>query len=250
MTASSSTMANKKLRIGIAGLGKMGKRHAVNFHELTQRASVIAVTTPDKTEHAWAQSNLEGIKLYEDYDDMLAKEHLDAVIVASATSVHAEQAIKAIEKGYHVMCEKPLSLDLNIVRTASKPYTFKGFANMVYAGTDCSRCVREVTHQIPQSKGDVCFLAPARRVLPRSSCPGIERTTWSSRGLSLTDRRSPGYDRKLCPVCEDKRRHLLGLFHPRYRSDAMVHGREPEAEEHPSHWSDCHPSGAERDERS
>lgn len=92
-------MANKKLRIGIAGLGKMGKRHAVNFHELTQRASVIAVTTPDKTEHAWAQSNFEGIKLHDNYNDMLAKEQLNAVIIASATSVHAEQAIKAIEKG-------------------------------------------------------------------------------------------------------------------------------------------------------
>lgn len=46
---------------------------------------------------------------------MLAEENLDAVIVASATSVHAEQAIKAISKGYHVLCEKPLSIDLKVV---------------------------------------------------------------------------------------------------------------------------------------
>ena len=38
-----------------------------------------------------------------------AKEQLDAVVVASATSVHAEQTMKAIEKGLHVLCEKPLS---------------------------------------------------------------------------------------------------------------------------------------------
>lgn len=48
---------------------------------------------------------------------MLAQENLQAVVVASATSVHAEQALKAIAKGLHVLCEKPLSLDLNIVST-------------------------------------------------------------------------------------------------------------------------------------
>lgn len=48
---------------------------------------------------------------------MLEKEDLQAVVVSSATSVHAEQALKAIAKGYHVLCEKPLSLDLSVVST-------------------------------------------------------------------------------------------------------------------------------------
>ncbi|TIA39681.1 NAD(P)-binding protein [Aureobasidium pullulans] len=115
-------MSSSKLRIGIAGLGRMGKRHAVNFHDLTQRAQVVAVSTPDSTERAWGKENLEGVKIYEDYDDMLAQENLDAVIVASATSVHAEQAIKAISKGYHVLCEKPLSIDLKVARSVLQAY--------------------------------------------------------------------------------------------------------------------------------
>lgn len=91
-----------------------GKRHAVNFHELTARAHVVAACTPDEEERKWAAEHLEGVKIYRDYDEML-NEELDAVVVASITAVHAEQAIKAINKGYHVLCEKPLSIDIEIV---------------------------------------------------------------------------------------------------------------------------------------
>lgn len=129
-------MSLSKLRVGIAGLGRMGtlcwedvtcshslltrttgKRHAVNFYDLTVRAHVVAVFTPDEEERKWAAEHLQGVKIYSDYDEMLNDE-LDAVIVASITAVHAEQSIKAIEKGYHVLCEKPLSIDINIVSFA------------------------------------------------------------------------------------------------------------------------------------
>ena len=91
-----------------------GKRHAVNFHELTARAHVVAAFTPDEEERKWGAEHLEGVKIYRDYDEML-DEDLDAVVVASVTAVNAAQAIKAINKGYHVLCEKPLSIDIEIV---------------------------------------------------------------------------------------------------------------------------------------
>lgn len=87
----------------------------MNFHELTPRAHVIAASTPDEDERKWAAKNLEGVKTYSDYDEMLEKEDLHAVVVASVTAVHAEQALKAITKGYHVLCEKPLSIDVDVV---------------------------------------------------------------------------------------------------------------------------------------
>ncbi|GKZ19495.1 hypothetical protein AbraIFM66951_011107 [Aspergillus brasiliensis] len=107
-------MAKTKLHIGIAGLGRMGKRHATNFHELTARANVVAASTPDSEEGKWGQDNLEDVTIYADYDEMLEKEDLEAVVIASITAVHAEQAIKAIRKGLHVLCEKPLSIDLTL----------------------------------------------------------------------------------------------------------------------------------------
>ncbi|KAL4950631.1 NAD(P)-binding protein [Aspergillus filifer] len=115
-------MPSQKLRVGIAGLGRMGKRHASNFHQLTPRANVIAVSTPDPEERKWAAENLEGVTIYADYEEMLEKENLQAVVIASITAVHAEQTIKAIEKGLHVLCEKPLSLDVDVARSVLNTY--------------------------------------------------------------------------------------------------------------------------------
>ncbi|KAL2865722.1 uncharacterized protein BJX67DRAFT_373091 [Aspergillus lucknowensis] len=116
-------MSPQQLRIGVAGLGRMGKRHAMNFHAFTPRAHVVAASTPDETERKWAADNLEGVKIYADYDEMLEKEDLQAVVVASVTAAHAEQTLKAIEKGYHVLCEKPLSIDVQIAQSVVKAYT-------------------------------------------------------------------------------------------------------------------------------
>ncbi|KAL2824864.1 NAD(P)-binding protein [Aspergillus cavernicola] len=115
-------MSTQKLRVGIAGLGRMGKRHAINFHELTARANVVAASTPDESERAWGAENLPGVQIYSDYDEMLEKANLEAVVVASVTAVHAEQALKAIEKGYHVLCEKPLSIDIEVAQSVVTAY--------------------------------------------------------------------------------------------------------------------------------
>ncbi|OJJ81664.1 putative NAD binding Rossmann fold oxidoreductase [Aspergillus glaucus CBS 516.65] len=122
-------MSVSKLRIGCAGLGRMGKRHALNFLERTPRAELVAASTPDDTEIEWAKEHLApyGVKLYKNYDDMLKHEGLEAVVVASATAVHAEQAIKAIDVEKHVLCEKPLSTNVEISQqvldaAAKKPH--------------------------------------------------------------------------------------------------------------------------------
>lgn len=97
----------------------MGARHALHFHTLTPRADLIAVSSPDPKELEWAARTLEGARAYLDYDEMLREEKdLDAVVIASATIVHAEQAIKAIQRGLHVLCEKPLSTDPEVVGDA------------------------------------------------------------------------------------------------------------------------------------
>ena len=116
-------MGPAKLRIGCAGLGRMGKRHALHFLNRTARAELVAASTPDDTEIAWGKVHLEpyGVRLYKSYDEMLKQEGLQAVVIASVTTVHAEQAIKAIEANIHTLCEKPLSTSVEIVRWICDP---------------------------------------------------------------------------------------------------------------------------------
>ncbi|KAH0378982.1 NAD(P)-binding protein [Aureobasidium sp. EXF-12298] len=108
----------QKLKIAAAGLGRMGARHAINFLHRTPRAELVAAFTPDPKELAWARVNLEphGVKLYTDYDEMIKQEGLQAVVIGTATSVHAEEAIKAMHQGLHVLCEKPLSTSIAVCK--------------------------------------------------------------------------------------------------------------------------------------
>ena len=95
----------------------MGKRHALHFLNRTPRAELVAASSPDDAELEWAKQHLEpfGVILYKDYEDMLKQEGLQAVVIASVTTVHADQAIKAMEANKHVLCEKPLSTSVEIV---------------------------------------------------------------------------------------------------------------------------------------
>lgn len=110
-------MSIRRLKIAIAGLGRMGKRHAVNYLHRTPRAEVVAAFTPDETELVWGKENLEpyGVKIYSDYDQMLKHEGLEAVVIATATCAHAEESLAALAKDLHVLCEKPISLDVGTV---------------------------------------------------------------------------------------------------------------------------------------
>lgn len=97
----------------------MGERQALHFYNLTPRANLIVVPLLDKKELVWANRNLEGVRTYESYGEMLRVENgLQAVVIAGVTTVHTEQAIKAIEIGLHVLCEKPLSTGVEIVSGA------------------------------------------------------------------------------------------------------------------------------------
>jgi len=101
-----------RLRIGIAGLGRLGRRHAENLARRVPRAELIAACSPIEDELIWARQELGVASLYGDYRELLADAWLDAVFLVTPTSLHAGQIVQALHAGKHVFCEKPLSLDL------------------------------------------------------------------------------------------------------------------------------------------
>lgn len=110
-------MSVQKLQVGMAGLGRVGKLHATNFLHRTPRADLVAAFTPDPKELAWGKQNLEpyGVTLYDDYSKMLDHPSLQAVAIGTATSVHAEETMQAIDHNLHVLCEKPISIHVDVV---------------------------------------------------------------------------------------------------------------------------------------
>ena len=99
-------------RIGIAGLGRMGRRHAQNLAHRVQRAKVVAACSPVADELAWARAALGVADIYTEYAQMLGHPDLDAVFLVTPTTLHAGQIIAALGAGKHVFSEKPLALNL------------------------------------------------------------------------------------------------------------------------------------------
>ena len=105
-------MAARRLRIGIAGLGRLGRRHAENLAQRVPRAELVAACSPVEEELAWATQRLGVARTYRDYPAMLADAEVDAAFLVTPTTLHATQIIQGIEAGKHVFCEKPLSLEM------------------------------------------------------------------------------------------------------------------------------------------
>jgi len=100
------------LRIGIAGLGRLGRRHAENLARRVPRAALVAACSPVEDELVWVRESFGVTALHRDYKDLLADAKVEAVFLVTPTSLHAGQIMQALEAGKHVFCEKPLSLEL------------------------------------------------------------------------------------------------------------------------------------------
>ena len=105
-------MSTRRLKVGMAGLGRMGARHARNLATRVPGAELIAANSPVADEREWARKELGVARQYDDYARMLADPDVEAVFLATPTTEHASQIIAALEAGKHVFSEKPTSLKL------------------------------------------------------------------------------------------------------------------------------------------
>lgn len=101
------------IKIGIVGLGRLGKRHARNLKFSVPGSELVAAASPVEEERQWAASSLPGVTLYDSLEALLAHPGLDAVWLVTPTSIHVEQIEQSLLAGKHVFCEKPVSLTVS-----------------------------------------------------------------------------------------------------------------------------------------
>ncbi|KAK9364486.1 hypothetical protein V1509DRAFT_613420 [Lipomyces kononenkoae] len=104
------TVDNKVLRMGVAGCGRMGQIHINNMLEM-RFIVVTAVCSVIKTELDWAVKTIDGVLTFENFDDFIASDTFDAVLIVTPNIFHHDQVIAAMHHGKHVFCEKPISPD-------------------------------------------------------------------------------------------------------------------------------------------
>ena len=95
-----------KVNFAIIGCGRIAERHAVYISKLGNLLAVCDVK-PDRAQKLGVQF---GAKTYTSIDELLINENkLDVVTICTPNGLHAEQTIKSLKKGFHVLCEKPMA---------------------------------------------------------------------------------------------------------------------------------------------
>lgn len=93
----------------VVGAGFIGPVHVEALRRLGVNITGILGYSPAESETARAALGLP--KAYENLDEVLADEQVDAVHLAVPNALHFEFSKRALEAGKHVMCEKPLAMD-------------------------------------------------------------------------------------------------------------------------------------------
>ncbi len=103
-------MNGPRLRVGVAGLG-IGQAHLLAYVLAPERFEVIAVADTDASRRERGAADW-GVAAVATVDELLDLD-LDVVDLCTPPAVHEEQCVAALERGLHVVCEKPLVADLD-----------------------------------------------------------------------------------------------------------------------------------------
>jgi len=101
-------MPEEAVRLGIIGVGQIGKRHIESYQKI-EGADIVAIADIDAA-HAAAVSERFGIEtVYSDFRELLEREDIHAVDVCVHNNLHRPVTVAALEAGKHVYCEKPMA---------------------------------------------------------------------------------------------------------------------------------------------
>lgn len=122
----------KKLKFAIIGCGRISYKHVealVNNKEEAVLAAtcdvILEKAEAKKQEYIEAMNiNSESVHTYTDYKEMIEKENIDVVTIATESGYHAEIAMYAMNQGMNVLIEKPMALSIDdankMIETAEK----------------------------------------------------------------------------------------------------------------------------------
>lgn len=101
----------ERLRCAAIGLGRLGYRHAANLAGSISQAELVAVSDVSQASLDNFGASYPDVQQYLDYHEILKRDDIDAVIIASSTSSHGQVLKETILSGKPAFLEKPLSLD-------------------------------------------------------------------------------------------------------------------------------------------
>ena len=130
--ADDATAPSNRITVGSIGVGAMGRGHAgilTNFPDV----QLVALSDVD----TWRRDNMtakvqtiygkktpsgqfQGFRAYNDFRDLLARDDIDAVLIATGERWHPAITVRAAQAGKDIYCEKPISLTIRQARTMAE----------------------------------------------------------------------------------------------------------------------------------
>ena len=97
--------------IALLGCGRISKNHLESIFQLSDELKLIAVCDiiPERAKEAAEKYNAVA---YTDYDEMLKRDDIDLISICTPSGMHPEHGIKAAQRGWHVITEKPMAITL------------------------------------------------------------------------------------------------------------------------------------------
>lgn len=97
------------IKFAIVGCGRIAQRHA----EEINKVGILKAVCDVDYKRASDLGNKYNSASYQDLDEMLGEEkQVDVVSVCTPNGLHAQHSIKALNAGFHVLCEKPMAINL------------------------------------------------------------------------------------------------------------------------------------------
>lgn len=113
-----------KVRLGIIGLGRLGRKHAENIHFHIPRAELTAICSLVEEELDAVAGEMDPRYTTRDYMEIIENDRLDGIVIASSSQEHAAMICAAAKAGRkNVFTEKPIGMTLEEIDRIKKEVT-------------------------------------------------------------------------------------------------------------------------------
>lgn len=99
---------NQKIRFAIVGCGRIGTRHAEHISRLGELVA-LCDTKPERSSELAARYQVPD---FSNLEELLRQAQADVISICTPNGTHAEQTIRSLNAGFHVLCEKPMAINV------------------------------------------------------------------------------------------------------------------------------------------
>ncbi|CAN5528607.1 Gfo/Idh/MocA family oxidoreductase [soil metagenome] len=150
--------AREPIRMGVIGLGSMGRHHARVIREV-DGLDLVAVADLYGDRHAAAR----GLDVLSDVDSLISAD-IEAAVVAVPTHLHEQVALALAAAGVHAIVEKPIAASADSGRRVAQAYTSAGLTGCVGYVERCNPALLEMRRRIEAGElGELYQIATSRQ---------------------------------------------------------------------------------------